>query len=342
MKISLPAVALTMGEPAGISGEITIKAWRDHRHQLDPFFVIDDPDRLKDLSSTLGWKIEIGKIADPSEALGCFGKSLPVLPVGETVGTTLAQPNPENLKAIICSIDKAVTFARTGEACAVVTNPIHKSTLYGLGFAYPGHTEYLAHLANITSKPVMMLASENLKVVAITRHVSVLEAVRILSPELIIETAEITASTLKKDFGLNEPKMAIAGLNPHAGEGGAMGREEKTIIEPAIKTLQTDGYDVRGPLPSDTLFHAAAREQYDVALCMYHDQALIPIKTLDFYSAVNVTLGLPFIRTSPDHGTALDIAGTGTANETSLVAALKLASFAAQNRACLDERTNNS
>jgi len=342
MKYSLPAVALTMGEPAGIGGEITFKAWRDHRHQLDPFFVIDDPERLINLSGILGWKIDICKIATPSEALISFQKSLPVLPVGEVVGTTLAQPSPKNLKAIICSIDKAVTLARSGEVSAVVTNPIHKSTLYDLGFAFPGHTEYLAHLANVTSKPVMMLASDNLKVVAITRHVSILEAVKTLSPELIVETAEITVSNLKKDFGLNDPKLVIAGLNPHAGEGGAIGREEKTIIEPAVKILKAIGYDVRGPLPSDTLFHEAAREKYDVALCMYHDQALIPIKTLNFHGAVNITLGLPFIRTSPDHGTALDIAGTGTANETSLVAALKLASFAATNRKRSDEGANNS
>ena len=333
MNISLPVIALTMGEPAGISGEITIKAWRDHRHLLDPFFVIDDPERLRAISTTVGLKIEIGTISAPCEALDCFRSMLPVLPVGETIRMTLTKPNPENLNAITYSIEKAASLARAGDVSAIVTNPIHKSLLYDFGFAFPGHTEFLANLSNVASPPVMMLVSENLKVVAVTRHVSVLGAVKLLSKELIIDTAEITIETLKRDFRLHEPKVVIAGLNPHAGEGGALGQEEKTIIEPAVKTLKATGYDVRGPLPSDTLFHSAARKKYDVALCMYHDQALIPIKTLDFHNAVNITLGLPFIRTSPDHGTALDIAGTGTANEASLVAALKLAGLVARNRA---------
>ena len=333
MKILFSPIALTMGEPAGISAEITLKAWRDHRHQLPPFFVIDDHERLKNISDILGWKIDISVINNPLEIFDCFLESLPVLPLGERVISALAQPNPVNGKAIICSIDKAVTLALSGKVSAIVTNPIQKSALYDTGFAFPGHTEYLAHLANTPSKPIMMLASDNLKVVAITRHVSVLDAVNLLSQELIIETAETTFSSLKNEFGINEPRMAIAGLNPHAGETGTMGKEEQTIIEPAIKILQAMGYNARGPLPADSLFHPAARERYDATLCMYHDQALIPIKTLDFYSAANVTLGLPFIRTSPDHGTALDIAGTGTAKETSLVAALKLASQMAETRA---------
>ena len=333
MKTCSSPIALTMGEPAGISAEITLKAWRDHHGRLQPFFVIDDPERIREISLSLGWKIDIGVIDKPDETFNYFSKCLPVLPLGKRVRSTITQPDPANGTAVISSITKAATLALSGKVGAVVTNPIQKSVLYSMGFSFPGHTEYLAHLANVNSKPIMMLYSEKLRVVPVTRHVSLMEAVRLLSPKLIIETAETTLSALKKDFGISRPKLAIAGLNPHAGEDGTMGQEENMIIEPAVKTLNIMGYDTYGPLPADTLFHSEARNKYDAVLCMYHDQALIPIKTLDFERAVNVTLGLPFIRTSPDHGTALDISGTGTAQETSLVAAIQLASQMLKNRA---------
>lgn len=326
MKVQLPPIALTMGEPSGISAEITFKAWRDHRGDLAPFFVIDDPLRLNEVSSSLGWEIDISVIDDPGETFNYFATSLPVLPVGSRVKGILAQPNSANHDAILDSIKKATVMALSGKVGAIVTNPINKSVLQNTEFSFPGHTEFLAYLANSKSQPVMMFNSEILRVVAVTRHVSLHNAIKQLSAKLIIDTAETTLSALKCNFGIDKPRIAIAGLNPHAGEEGAMGQEEITIIKPAIENLNRKNYIALGPLPADTLFHNSARESYDVALCMYHDQALIPVKTLDFDRAVNVTLGLPFIRTSPDHGTALDIAGTGKAQETSLVAALKLAS----------------
>ncbi len=322
----LTPIALTMGEPAGIGAEISLKAWRDHRDKLRPFFLIDDPIRLQQILESLGWNIKIGVINEPHDTLNCFFELFPVLPIEQRVKTVFGRPDPANGNAVTCSIDRAVTLALSHEVAAIVTNPINKSVLYQTGFRFPGHTEYLGSLVNQTTKPVMMLTSDKLKVVAITGHVSIVEAVAQLSSQLIIETAQITRLSLKRYFGIEEPRMAITGLNPHAGEASAMGEEEEKIIKPAIETLKTMGHNVRGPLPADTLFHKGSRVQYDVALCMYHDQALIPIKTLDFEKAVNVTLGLPFIRTSPDHGTALDIAGTGTATDSSLVAALKLAS----------------
>ena len=324
--VSLTPIALTMGEPSGISAEITFKAWRDHRRDLVPFFVIDDPLRLEEVSSSLGWEIDISVIKNPNDTFNCFSTSLPVYPIGSRVNATLAQPNPVNHDAILGSIKKATVMALSGKVGAIVTNPINKAVLQNKDFSFPGHTEFLAHLANVKSQPVMMFNSEILRVVAVTRHVSLNKAIKQLSARLIIDTAETTLSALKNTFGIYNPRIAIAGLNPHAGEEGTMGQEEITIIKPAIEDLNMKDYIVLGPLPADALFHKSARESYDVALCMYHDQALIPIKTLDFDRAVNVTLGLPFIRTSPDHGTALDIAGTGQAQETSLVAALKLAS----------------
>jgi len=329
---SLPTV-LTMGEPGGISGEVSLKAWHAAHHILQPYFVIDSAERLKKLSASSNLKIDIVEISTPSEALTLFKKALPVLPIELADQVIPGELNSKNAPAVISAIEQAVDLVQSGEAGAIVTNPIHKKALYQIGFSQPGHTEFLAALAGIKTEPVMMLASERLRVIPVTRHVGVQAALKLLTPELIVETALIAEAALRQDFGLAQPRLAIAALNPHAGEGGAMGEEEKTLIEPAIKELQSQGISVTGPHPPDTMFHEQARKSYDVALCMYHDQALIPIKTLDFDSAVNVTLGLPFIRTSPDHGTALDIAGTGQANEQSLVAALKLAGELAQNRA---------
>jgi len=336
MRLAAPPAAVTMGEPAGIGGEITLKAWRDHRHSLATFFVIDDPERLARLGDRLASSVPIAAISTPSEAVATFDRALPVLPIGLAAPVEPGRLDPNNGAAVRASIERAVALTVAGEAGAVVTNPIHKLGLSKTGFEYPGHTEFLAALAGVDSEPVMMLAAEMLRVVAVTRHVSVRDSLRILTPALIEETVEITDLALKRDFGIAKPRLAIAALNPHAGEGGLMGREEIEMIEPTIAALRARGFQLSGPHPADTLFHARARANYDAALCMYHDQALIPIKTIAFDSAVNVTLGLPFIRTSPDHGTALDIAGTGRADESSLVSALRMAGAMAANRARWD------
>jgi 4-hydroxythreonine-4-phosphate dehydrogenase len=331
--------AVTMGEPAGIGGEIALKAWLGRvRHAIRPFFIIDDADRLSQLAEALGLECPVVAIGRSEEALSRFDDALPVLPQPLAVPAQPGHLNPINGAAVRQSIERAVSLAQSGEAGAVVTNPIHKLGLSKSGFEYPGHTEFLAALAGIKSEPVMMLADPQLRVVATTRHVSVQQAVRSLTTSLIEETAHITDAALRRDFGLERPRLAISALNPHAGEGGLMGKEEHDIIEPAIERLRAEGLNVTGPHPADTLFHARARANYDAALCMYHDQALIPIKTIAFDSAVNVTLGLPFVRTSPDHGTALDIAGHGTADESSLVSALKMAGDMAYHRARWDER----
>ncbi len=325
-------IALTMGEPAGIGGELSIKAWHRHRRNLTPFYLLDDPDRITALSEAMGTPITAGVISEPAEAAAIFADRLPVLPVSLPAPVVSGQLNTANIAAVQSSIEIAVRHVENGAAAAMVTNPIHKEALYNAGFAHPGHTEYLAALTGFEGEPVMMLATEALRVVTVTRHISLANALRLLSPELIIETVETVHLSLCRDFAVPDPRIAVAALNPHSGEGGAMGLEEKEIIVPAIEILQARGIRVTGPHPADTLFHEKARAGYDAAVCMYHDQALIPIKTIDFDRAVNITLGLPFIRTSPDHGTALDIAGTGTARESSLVAALALARKIAANR----------
>ena len=329
---ALPPIAVTMGDPAGIGGEITLKAWR-RRAELSCFFVIDDPARLDALARGLGLDVPIQIIADAAEAPAVFGRALPVLP--ETLPRPAApgRLNPENGGAVLAAIDRAVDLARAGAAGAIVTNPIHKKTLYEAGFRHPGHTEYLAERAGGGVTPVMMLVGGGLRVVPVTIHVSLKAALAALSRERIVEQARITGAALAKDFGIARPRLALAGLNPHAGEGGALGREDIEIVAPAVADLRASGLEAVGPLSPDTMFHAAARARYDAAICMYHDQALIPLKTLAFDSGVNVTLGLPFVRTSPDHGTAIDIAGKGVASEESLVEAIKLAALLARTRA---------
>jgi 4-hydroxythreonine-4-phosphate dehydrogenase len=331
IKSDLPTI-LTMGEPSGIGGEIALKAWLSSHRELPPFCIIDSPTRLKEISRSLSLSAKISEISNIEETANLFDKSLPVLPLKLPKDAIPGELNSQNSPAVISAIKQAVKLVQMGRANAVVTNPIHKNILYKSGFSYPGHTEYLASLAKVKTEPVMMLVSERLRVIPVTRHVGIKEAINTLTPELIVETAVIADKSLRQDFGISNPRIAIAGLNPHAGEGGKMGNEEKTCIEPAIRVLAEKGLSVTGPEPPDTLFHRQARKGYDVVLCMYHDQALIPIKTLDFETAVNVTLGLPFIRTSPDHGTALNIAGKGSANEKSLVAALKMANKMAYNR----------
>jgi 4-hydroxythreonine-4-phosphate dehydrogenase len=285
------------------------------------------------LADRLGWNVPLAVIAAPIETTAAFAERLPVLPLGSTVRARPGIPDPDDAPLVIGAIAAAVGDVRAGRAAAVVTNPINKDALYRAGFRHPGHTEYLAELAGITTAPVMMLASPQLRVVPVTIHLALREAAEKLSTAAIVHAGQVTHGALVRNFGVAAPVLAVAGLNPHAGEGGALGREDIDIVAPAVARLRAAGIDARGPLAADSMFHAAARRGYDAALCMYHDQALIPVKTLDFDGAVNVTLGLPFIRTSPDHGTAFDIAGQGIARPESLIAALRLAAEMAEKRA---------
>lgn len=310
-------LAVTCGEPAGVGPEIAAVAWNRLRADL-PFAWIGDPAHLP--SGT-----PVHEISAPDEAPACAATALPVLPHAFEAPATPGAPSPENASAVIDVIARAVDLARSGAAGGIVTCPISKKALIdGAGFAYPGHTEYLAALAGVP-RVVMMLACEALRVVPTTIHIPLAEVPRTLTGELLEETLRITHAAVISDFGVARPRIAVTGLNPHAGEGGAMGGEEAELITPVIERLASEGFALTGPHPADTMFHAEARARYDVAVAMYHDQALIPIKTLDFAGGVNVTLGLPFVRTSPDHGTAFDIAGTGAADPTSFINALKLA-----------------
>lgn len=320
-----PPLAVTMGDPAGIGGEVALKAWAAARERPDiaPFFLLDSPDRLLDLARDIGLDVPVWAITDPAETAATFSVALPVLPVALPRRPVAGRPDPANAGAVIESIDRAVALTRQGEAAGVVTNPIHKESLYAAGFRHPGHTEYLAELAG--GVPVeMMLASPQLRVVPMTIHEALRDAIGHVTVEAVKGCVRRTARALTDDFGIAYPRIAVAGLNPHAGEGGTIGREEVEVIAPAIAALRAEGLDVTGPTPGDSMFHAEARATYDAAVCMYHDQALIPIKTLDFHGAVNVTIGLPFVRTSPDHGTAFGIAGTGRANPASLIASIDL------------------
>ena len=323
--------ALTMGEPAGIGGELTVKTWAKHRGSLTPFVALDDADRLRAIAAALGLDVHIQIVKSTAEAVDIFADALPVLPLKASAQTTPGKPSPETAAAVIESITRAVLLVRAGEASAVVTNPIQKDTLYAAGFKFPGHTEYLGDLDG-GALPVMMLASPMLRVVPVTVHVPLRTALDTLSTESIVTQGRMVIEALRRDFGVAAPRLAVAGLNPHAGETGTLGDDEDRIIRPAIKALQDLDADVFGPVPPDALFTPRARDGYDAALCMYHDQALIPIKALDVDRAVNVTLGLSFVRTSPDHGTALDIAGKGIAELDSLIAALRMAGEISSNR----------
>ncbi len=329
-----------MGEPAGIGGEIALKAWRRRSEGLAPFFVIDDPERLTRLGERLGLAVPLREIATPEAATATFDFALPVLRETVPAPSEPGRPDPANAKAVIAAIDRAVSLVQAKRAGAIVTNPISKKILYDAGFRHPGHTEYLAFLAGRGIQPVMMLVGGGLRVVPLTIHLALREAIERLTSDLIIVQGRVVARALIEDFGIARPRLAVAGLNPHAGEEGALGREEIEIIAPAVAALRRAGIEASGPLPADTLFHPGARALYDAVLCMYHDQALIPVKTLDFERGVNVTLGLPFVRTSPDHGTALGIAGTGTASEASLFAALALAGELARRRAQRDAKVS--
>jgi 4-hydroxythreonine-4-phosphate dehydrogenase len=328
-----PPLALTMGDPGGVGPELCAAAWRALREEELSFFVIANPDIFNSPA------VDIIRIADPAETQSAFSNGLPVIPVRAEVKARPGVSSPENADAVIESITRAVDYAIEGAASGVVTNPIQKSSLYASGFHFPGHTEFLsaltmnAPMANgRTRGSVMMIAGPQLRTVPVTIHQSVIDAVKSLNGDLIVSTAIITAQALKTDFGIDNPRLAISGLNPHAGEKGALGAEDEMIIAPAVDRLKDMGLNVRGPLPADTMFHEDARQTYDAALCMLHDQALIPAKTINFHDAVNVTLGLPIIRTSPDHGTALDIAGKGVARPDSLIAAIRLAADMASRR----------
>jgi 4-hydroxythreonine-4-phosphate dehydrogenase len=318
---------MTMGDPAGIGSEIALRAWLARRQFNAPFFVFGNAGALRSLSARLGLDVPI-QSTTTQRARGAFEHALPVIELASFFDAQPGRPDPANAAATIESIERAVTAVREGEASAIVTNPIAKHVLYDAGFHFPGHTEFLGALAQAwgaPAQPVMMLWSPELAVAPVTVHIPLCDVPRELTFDLIVSTARIVAHDMRRLFKITRPRLAISGLNPHAGEAGAMGREEIAIIAPAIAQLRQEGLDVTGPHPADTMFHAAARERYDVAIAMYHDQALIPIKTLAFDSGVNVTLGLPFIRTSPDHGVAFDIAGKGVANPASLIEAARLA-----------------
>ena len=326
------AIAVTMGEPAGIGGEVTLLAWVNRTDETPPFFVIDDPDRLQALADLTGISSPIQPISHAGEAKAAFAHAVPVLPLNASVPLAPGKPETSYAASVIGSIDMAVDLVSKGTASAVVTNPIHKSTLYEAGFSHPGHTEYLADRADLPHPPVMMLACPELRVVPTTIHLSLSEAIKNLTTAQIVHCTRMTIASLQNDFGIFDPKVVIAGLNPHAGEDGHLGREEIEIIRPAVDRLVSENFSVSGPYPADTLFHSDARKKYDAVICMHHDQALIPLKTIDFDRGVNVTLGLPYVRTSPDHGTAFDIAGTGQANHASFSAAVGLASRMSINR----------
>lgn len=339
-ELHLP-LALTIGEPAGIGPDITLIAWQRRAElKLPAFYVVADPQWLDGRARLLG--IDVGiKVVEPQAVAGTFSSALPVVAIDQAVTAAPGKPDASSAPAAIAAIRRAITDVTAHRAAAIVTNPVAKSVLYRAGFADPGHTEYLARLAQEikghSALPVMMLWCKELAVVPVTIHLPLKEVPGKLSKQLIVETGRVVARELALRFGIARPRIAVAGLNPHAGEDGALGDEDLTVVQPAIQQLAAEDIDVRGPLPADALFHPAARKTYDVAICMYHDQALIPIKTLAFDRAVNVTLGLPFVRTSPDHGTAFDIAGSGRADPGSLVAALHLAARLAMTQARVPE-----
>lgn len=311
-------LALTMGEPGGVGGELALKAWA--APGVPPFFLAGDAGWLAGIDPAA----PVREIRRPGEAAQVFPDALPVLPLPLTAPVRPGTADPAHAPAVVASIERAVAAVRAGGASAVVTLPIQKESLISAGFAHPGHTEFLAALTG-ARRPVMMLVGKHLRTVPMTVHIPLSEVAGRLTASLVEDTARIVAHALRADFGIAAPRLALAGLNPHAGEGGTLGPEEDAIMAPAAARLRREGINIRGPLSADTLFHAEARAGYDAALCSYHDQALIPVKMLDFHNAVNVTLGLPIVRTSPDHGTALDIAGTSRARPDSLIAALKLA-----------------
>jgi 4-hydroxythreonine-4-phosphate dehydrogenase len=327
--LSQHLLALTQGDPAGIGPELTLAAWSERKERaIPPFAYLGDIAALSGLAERLGLAIPLRSV-DWDEAEACFATALPVIDLDNRSSAQPGTPDPANAAGVIEAIERGVAAVQAGRAAALVTNPIAKSVLYAAGFQHPGHTEFLAELAGrgreATPRPVMMIWSGELAVIPVTIHIPLEAVPGQLTTDLIVETGRIAAADLARRFGIARPRLALCGLNPHAGEGGSLGKQDAAVIAPAIEQLRALGIAASGPFPADTLFHARARASYDVALGMYHDQALIPIKTIAFDDGVNVTLGLPFIRTSPDHGTAFDIAGKGIARPDSLCAALRLA-----------------
>lgn len=331
---SAKPISISMGEPAGIGAECLFKAWRvRHEQTLPAFFLVGDIEFTTAQAKALQLNIPVQPITSPGEATAVFAKALPIYPLKLNSDVKPGMADPVNASVVLDSIKLATQFVLDEKACALVTLPIHKSTLYKSGFGFAGHTEYLTSLCNSSKLTVMMLEIQGLRVALSTIHVSLKDAIGKISTSLIVSQSLTVERALRHMFGITKPRLAIAALNPHAGEHGAMGLEEIEIIMPAIEQLRERGINVSGPHPADTLFHAGARAQYDCAVCLYHDQGLIPIKTLDFHGGVNITLGLPIVRTSPDHGTAFDIAGKGIADPASLITAIKRAEQLAQARA---------
>jgi len=327
---ALPApLAVSIGDPAGVGPEIIASAWEQrHTAGLQPFLAIGDARAIRAV-----WDGPIATLSDPTHAAAAFATALPLIQVDDPGDIIPGQPNLAGARCALDSLELACGLARQGMASGLVTGPVAKSQLAAIGFAYPGQTEFVAERCGVAAgNAVMMLAGPTLRTVPLTVHVPLAAVPRLLTIDLIVTRARITARSLVRDFGLDAPRLAIAGLNPHAGESGTIGREEIEIIRPAIDQLREDGIDVIGPLPADTMFHPAARARYDAALCMYHDQALIPLKALHFDDGVNITLGLPIIRTSPDHGTAFDIAGKGAASSSAMIAAIRMAADCAARR----------
>ena len=326
----LTPLAVALGDPAGVGPEIAAKAWqRRFEEGLHPFFVVGDVRSIEAV-----WSGPVARISGPEEAPEVFANALPLIQLEDAGEITPGAPNTPGARCSLDSLELAVGLARSGAACGLVTGPVSKSQLYGIGFSHPGQTEFVAERCGIARENVvMMLAGPTLRTVPITTHVPLKEVSGLISAELIISRARTTERGLSRDFGIAKPRLAMAGFNPHAGESGALGREEIEIVIPALEWLREEGIEIEGPLAADTMFHPRARARYDAALCLYHDQALIPLKTLHFDEGVNITLGLPIVRTSPDHGTAFNIAGKNMADPGATIAAIRLAHQCAENRA---------
>lgn len=323
-------LAVALGDPAGIGPEIVAKAWAARAtHRLQPFFTIGDPRSVEAV-----WRGPLQRIRDPRDAIDVFPEALPIFPVEEARPDLPGEPTLEGARCSLQSLEVATGLTRSGAARALVTAPVSKAQLYAVGFNHPGQTEFIAERCGVAhDNAVMMLAGPSLKVVPVTTHVPLAEVPRLLSIDAIVAKGRATARGLQRNFGIKQPRLAFAGFNPHAGEDGMIGREEIDFIQPAIAQLRAEGIDATGPFAADTMFHARARAQYDVAICLYHDQALIPLKTLAFDEGVNMTLGLPIVRTAPDHGTAFDIAGLGEAHPGAMIAAIRMAADASAQRA---------
>ena len=323
-------LVVAMGDPAGVGPEIVAKSWAARRaHGLAPFVAVGDPRAVGRV-----WDGPMKPVADLDEAMRVFAEALPVLPAEHAGAIAPGQPDTEGAQCALASLETAVGLARSGAARALVTGPVSKAQLYGIGFTHPGQTEFVAERCGVSrDNAVMLLAGPTLKVVPITTHIPLAQVPGALTVELVLAKARATVRGLRKNFGIAEPRLAFAGVNPHAGEGGALGREEIEVLEPAIELLRAEGVDCAGPLAADTMFHPRARARYDAALCPYHDQALVPLKTLHFDEGVNMTLGLPIVRTSPDHGTAFPIAGLDQANPGAMIAAIAMADQAVRHRA---------